>query len=125
MVAFLVVCWVLSMVSALIMVAFRAKGRSAAVDREVQRERLTARAFSGVIISNERAAHAFDAGYSALVKVRCDDGSILVLDLSIFAQNRFPVGMRIVKQAGQSILAAEITAAPDEPAPTPVEDSGA
>jgi hypothetical protein len=63
-------------------------------------ERLLALKFRGVVVENERVAHAFDAGYSCRVKIDCDDGTHVTMTTSVNEANRFPVGSRVVKRAG-------------------------
>ncbi|HET9168626.1 MAG TPA: hypothetical protein VFN97_04290 [Actinospica sp.] len=69
--------------------------------------------FRGVVVANETMAHAFDPGYSARVEIKCDDGSTVTVDTSIFNQGKYPVGMRVVKRAGQYM---------PEPDPDPPSD---
>jgi hypothetical protein len=112
---FLVVCIVLSLLSSLMMAAFRAKGRSVVVDRERARARLTQQEFSGVVTSQQRMAHGFDAGYSCVIKIRCDDGSTVVIDASTMYENKYPVGSRVVKRAGEGMPSIEAYPDRDQP----------
>jgi outer membrane lipoprotein SlyB len=95
-----IVCCVL-FIGSVAMAASGSKGGSAAAGRSGDRERLLALEFRGVVVENERVAHAFDAGYSCRVKIESDDGANVVMTTSIYDQHRFPVGTRVVKRIGQ------------------------
>ena len=84
-----------------VVMAFATVGNRSAPMRPEVRERLLALEFRGVVIANDRMAHAFDAGYSCRVKIKCDDGADVVLTTSVFNEDKFPVGARVVKRAGQ------------------------
>jgi hypothetical protein len=81
--------------------AIRSAGRPAAgVSPEAEAKRL-ALEFRGVVESNTRVAHAFDAGYECRVKIKCLDGQTASLTTSVFEENRYPVGAKVIKRAGQ------------------------
>ena len=101
----------------LILVYFTAAGMAVARRRhppEPQQPdpRRLALEFRGVVVANDKMAHAFDAGYSARIKIKCDDGSTVTLDTSIFHEARYPVGMRVIKRAGATMPERD----PDPPA---------
>ncbi|MBR7826567.1 hypothetical protein KDK95_09650 [Actinospica sp. MGRD01-02] len=74
-------------------------GKDGGAEREVD-PRLLELEFRGVVVENTEVAHAFDAGYSRRVKIKCDDGNTVTMTTPIFGGNQFRVGTRVVKRAG-------------------------
>ena len=103
MIAVIVIFCCVLFIGSVAMAASGSKGGSATERRPGDRERLLALEFRGVVLANERVAHAFDAEYSCRVKIKCDDGANVTMTTSIFDQHRFPVGTRVVKRVGQSV----------------------
>jgi hypothetical protein len=122
-VTFVWILLILTLGSALMMGAFRAKGRSVAVNRAQERARLVDREFSGVVTDQSRMAHAFDAGYSCVITIRCDDGSTVRIDAGLVYMNKYPVGFRVVKRAGQHMPTLENAPGAAPRSDAPAEDS--
>ena len=103
MIALIVIFCCVLFIGSAAMAASGSKGGSATERRPGDRERLLGLEFRGVVVANERVAHAFDAKYSCRVKIKCDDGANVVMTTSIFDQHKFPVGSRVVKRVGKSM----------------------
>lgn len=86
------------------------------------RERLLALEFRGVVVENQRVAHAFDAQYSCRVKIKCDDGANVTMTTSVFAEDRFRVGTRVVKRVGTTMPEPSMEPAPPVDAPPPADE---
>ena len=97
----ILICGGVLIFATLVMTVYEAARRPAEPTPE-DRERLLALEFRGVVVENVRMAHAFDAGYECHVKIKCDDGTTALMTTSVFEENRFPVGMRVVKRAGKT-----------------------
>jgi hypothetical protein len=117
---YIVIVLGLFLVASLTMAASTGR-RGSTVRRSGDPERLLALEFRGVVVGNERMAHAFDAGYSCRVKIKCDDGATVTMDRPIFEQYKYPVGSRVVKRVGQTVPEPDTGPAP--PPQAPVEDS--
>lgn len=116
--AFIVIGCCVLFVVAVAMAASGAKGGSGA-GRPGDEKRLLALEFRGVVVGNERVAHAFDAKYSCHVKIKCDDGANVTVTTSVFDEYKFPVGVRVVKRVGQRM--PEPDTGPAQPPRAPAE----
>jgi hypothetical protein len=100
MVVVMVLLFIVTITSAL--VAIHGAGRPPEPMRPEVLEKLLAVEFRGIVVANQRMAHAFDAGSHCRVTIKCVDGTTATLTTSIFEEDWYPVGAKVVKRAGQT-----------------------